>query len=218
MYLIWFIFIVIAVAGFKAWLRRRARLQFEAYARSRGLIVVDPPADLVQLVRGAVEGGRDYTLTQTVASSQPKVNRNSPPHLNHIIFSCMHHEAMQNKNKSIPDKAVLFWPVDANFPKTSIGPALKKRRPTATTLTTEWEEFNRTFLVESESYSFGHALLNPLMQEYLMSHTVGLEMKIGPGAILLVISNWDVTHWDRITEVAAGFEEKVLPFLWKQFY
>lgn len=83
-------------------------------------------------------------------------------------------------------------------------------------LKTEWEEFNRAWIVTGEDPRFVSAVLTPTMQEWLMPIRVSYLLK--PGWITVYADGrLEAADVDVLLPALTGFCDRITPFLWQDY-
>lgn len=219
------IVVVMAVLLIGLWFHQQRQGEVEAYAAQHGLVSTDAPWALVQLVgEGCSIGGRAHDMRYVLMDPAPRdlggrqasASGGGGSALDHTMFGQFCYKTGGGDSETRHTRGVFYYPLPATFPPTRIKPE-GILSPMLGDIKTEWDEFNRAFEVTSASDRFASAMLYPRMQEFLMERLSGLQLDLVPGGLVLLAGEWRVEDYQPLHAIASEFEERMLPYLWKEF-
>lgn len=86
-------------------------------------------------------------------------------------------------------------------------------------LKTEWEVFNKTWIINGDDPRFVSAVLSPTMQQWLMDHTE-YQFALRSGWITVFAGEdrrLEVEEVDGFLAASAGFCNQIAPFIWQDY-
>ncbi|MDO4784767.1 MAG: hypothetical protein Q3997_06760 [Propionibacteriaceae bacterium] len=222
------VFAVIGLSiGIERLLHRRRMRKVRALEQAFPVLAVKAPWQLVRFVAEVGDTpGQPSQIRCMVAERQtrPRPSRRGTPTrrdddgsglLDRVLFGEFRYSIRTGKSRSYFDLGFFYYPLPASFPLTRIRPA--RLFPRIGDIHTEWEQFNRTVDVQSESRQFALALLQPRMQELLCYQLRDLQLTLFSGGLLLIAPSWEVSDYPVLRSFAAEFERRIVSFLWEDF-
>lgn len=206
---------------------RRHQREVQALEQAFPVLAVDAPRQLVRLIAevGDTPGQADrirYMVAERQTRPRPsrvelptQMNQEGLDLLGRVLFGEFRYSVSTGKSRSYFELGFFYYPLPASFPQTRIRPA--RLFPRVGDIHTEWDQFNRTFDVQSSSHQFALALLQPRMQEFLHSRLGDLQLTLFSGGLLLIAPSWRAYDFQLFLSFATELERRVVPFLWKDF-
>lgn len=116
-------------------------------------------------------------------------------------------------------RAIITRPISLNSPSMRLEKESFLTKIFNRDIKTEWEEFNKAWLIKGDDPRFVSAVLSPTMQQWLMHHQDYCYV-LRPGWVSVYSprdARLQYEDIDTLIAASTGFTEQILPFIWQDY-